>query len=49
MTQVCSLAEYFKEHPEEEDSYYDDMAELFGEESFEYPEDYVMKEYGNDN
>lgn len=33
------LAEYFADHPEEEDSYYDDMAEL-ADETLDYPEDW---------
>ena len=41
--QYVTLAEYFKDHPDEEDAYYDDMAELFSDDSFEYPEDYVME------
>ena len=37
-----NLEDYFKAHPEEEDAYYDDMAELFGyDETIDYPEDYA--------
>lgn len=36
-----SLDEYFKDHPEEEAAYYDDMAKLFGDEDpVEFPEDW---------
>ena len=34
-----SLAEYFADHPDEEDSYYDDMAEM-SDETLDYPEDW---------
>lgn len=34
-----SLAEYFADHPDEEDSYYDDMAEM-NDETLDYPEDW---------
>jgi len=35
-----SLEEYFAEHPDEENGYYDDMAELFSDDIFEYPDEY---------
>jgi len=36
-----SLEEYFRDHPDEESGYYDDMAELASqEELIEYPEDW---------
>jgi len=36
-----SLAEYFADHPDEEDAYYDDMAEMAMHEEYDYPEDYA--------
>lgn len=42
MSKYTSLAEYFADHPDEENGYYDDMAELAAEEEFvELPEDYA--------
>lgn len=38
-----NLDDYFAAHPEEEDGYYDDMAELYShEEPLEYPEDWAV-------
>lgn len=37
-----SLSEYFLDHPDEENSYYDDMAEMAMEEEFDYPEDFAL-------
>ena len=37
-----TLDEYFAAHPEDEDGYYDDMAEIAAEEAeFDYPEDFA--------
>jgi hypothetical protein len=36
-----NLDEYFKDHPDEENEFYDDMAEIYGyDEIIELPEDY---------
>ena len=38
---VQSLEDYFRLHPEEEDGYYDFMAEMYmDDEPIEYPEDW---------
>jgi len=38
-----SNEEYFRDHPDEEAAYYDDMAALFHvDEIIEYPEDWVL-------
>lgn len=36
------LAEYFEDHPEEENGYYDDMAEM-QDEVLDYPEDWSVQ------
>ena len=35
-----SLEEYFEDHPEEEDGFYDDMAFLAEHDPIEFPEDW---------
>lgn len=37
-TYTC-LAEYFQDHPDEENNFYDDMAEM-NDEVLDYPEDW---------
>lgn len=36
------LAEYFADHPDEEDGFYDDMAEMQEHDPVEYPEDWQV-------
>lgn len=45
--QYTSLAEYFADHPDEESDYYDDMAELFADDIYDIPEDWVMEHANN--
>jgi len=40
LSKYTSLDEYFADHPDEEDGYYDDMAELYADEIIDYPEDW---------
>ena len=34
------LAEYFADYPEDEDTFYDDMAEMHNDEPVDYPENW---------
>ena len=41
----ASIEEYFKDHPEEENEFYDEMARLQEDNFVEYPEEWPLPEW----